>query len=77
MLPDYNQMDNKQRWAINKLHRVAKNDATPVIYFYFADATKHEQVDINFGILPYIPDYMSDRPDTKKAEKRRLLKARS
>lgn len=67
-------MDNKQKWAINKLHKVSKHDATPIIYFHFAEISKSEPVNVDLGTLPYIADYDSDRPDKKKAEKRRLLK---
>ena len=67
-------MNGKQKWAINKLHRIAKTSAAPVIYFQFADFSSSEAVEIDLGILPYIPDYERDAlGDTKKREKKRLL----
>ena len=74
MIPNYDDLNNKQKWAVNKLHKIAKNSSTPIIYFYFADVSNSEKLEIDLGAIAYIPDYETDRPDSKKAEKKRLLK---
>lgn len=70
-LPSFSEMNGKQRWAMNKLHRVTEDTCGIVIYFYFADLSESEEKNIDLGA---IASTGIDNP-TPKRKKKHLLKS--
>ena len=73
MLPSYSKLNGKQKWAINKLHRVTKTTAALIIYCDFADPFLSKEIDID--LRAYIFTFDFEDSDTRKDRRKRIVKS--